>query len=137
MSVNRQLLIRWYHLDVDGETCERCSLTKNTIEDAVSHLKSQLNFAGWDIAVEDVKLSEDQIEKSNLCEINGIPMEEIIDLRVNMNPCPSCSGLTGKTEYCRSVRYKGKTYNEIPASAIVEAILSASQLKSNGPSMFI
>jgi len=137
MSVNRQLLIRWYHLDVDGETCERCSLTKNTIDDAVSHLKSLLNSAGWDIEVEDVKLSEDQIEKSNLCEINGSPIEEIIDVKVSMNPCPSCSDLTGKTVCCRSVKYKGKTYNEIPASAIVEAILSVSHLKSQGPSMFI
>jgi hypothetical protein len=68
MSVNKPLLIRWYRLDVDGQTCERCSLTKNTLDDAINHLKAQLTVAGWDIVVEDVKLSEDQIEKSNLCE---------------------------------------------------------------------
>ena len=63
-------------------------------------------MAGWKIVVEDVKLSEDQIEKSNLCEINGIPIEEIIDLKINMNACASCSDLTGKEEFCRSVTYK-------------------------------
>lgn len=137
MSVNKPLLIRWYRLDIDGQTCERCALTKDTLDVVINHLKEHLSMAGWDIVAEDVKLSEDQIEKSNLCEIDGKPIEEIIDLNVSMNLCPSCCDLTGKIEYCRSVKYKGKTYNEIPASAIIEAILSAVHLKSTGPSLFI
>jgi hypothetical protein len=136
MSVNKPLLIRWYRLDVDGQTCERCSLTKNTLDDAINHLKAQLTVAGWDIVVEDVRLSEDQIEKSNLCEINGRSIEDIIDLQVNMNFCSSCSDLTGKSEFCRSVIYKGKSFNEIPYSALIDAILSSAQLKSQGPSFF-
>jgi hypothetical protein len=81
-----------------------------------------LTAAGWKIVVEDVKLSEDQIEKSNLCEIGGKPIDEIIDLRIIMNSCASCSDLTGKPEFCRSVMYKGKSYDEIPFSAFVDAI---------------
>lgn len=104
--MSKTLTIRWYRLDVDGQTCLRCSTTKETLTDAVDHLKGQLDMAGWKIVVEDVKLSEDQIEKSNLCEINGIPIEEIIDLKIIMNACASCSDLTGKEEFCRSVTYK-------------------------------
>ena len=84
-SLIKTLLIRWYHLDVQGDTCERCTLTKDTLDDVVNHLKAQLTMAGWNIVVEDVKLSVDQIGKSNLCEINGQPIEEIIDLKVTMN----------------------------------------------------
>jgi hypothetical protein len=94
-------------------------------------------MAGWDIVIEDVKLSEDQIEKSNLFEINGIPIEEIIDLKINMNACASCSDLTGKEEFCRSVIYKGKIYDAIPYSAIIDAIISVSHLKNEGPSLFL
>lgn len=84
ISVSKILKIHWYRLDVDGQTCKRCSMTKNTLDDAINHLKAQLTMTGWDIVIEDVKLSEDQIEKSNLCEINGIPIEEIIDLKINI-----------------------------------------------------
>ena len=108
MSMSKTLTIRWYRLDGDGQTCSRCATTQETLIDAVDHLKGQLDMAGWRIFVEDEKLSEDQIEKSNLCEINGIPIEKIIDLKINMNACASCSDLPGKTEFCRSVIYKGK-----------------------------
>jgi hypothetical protein len=135
--VSKTLTIRWYRLDVDGQTCKRCSMTKNTLDDAINHLKAQLTMAGWDIVIEDVKLSEDQIEKSNLFEINGIPIEEIIDLKINMNACASCSDLTGKEEFCRSVIYKGKIYDAIPYSAIIDAIISVSHLKNEGPSLFL
>ena len=94
-------------------------------------------MAGWKIFVEDKKLSEDKIEKSNLCEINGIPIEKIIDLKINMNACASCSDLTGKAEFCRSVIYKGEIYDAIPYSAIVDAILTVSHLKNAGPSLFL
>ena len=83
--MNKTLLIRWYRLDVDGQTCARCAVTQETLIDAIRHLEGQLDIAGWNVVIEDVKLSEDQIEKSNLCEINGLPIEEIIDLKVNMN----------------------------------------------------
>jgi hypothetical protein len=112
-------------------------MTQETLIDAVRHLKGQLDIAGWNVVIEDVKLSEDQIEKSNLCEINGKPIEEIIDLKVNMTSCGSCSDLTGKTELCRSVIYKGTIYDAIPFLAIVDAILTVSHLKSVGPSIFL
>jgi hypothetical protein len=135
--MNKPLLIRWYRLDVDGQTCTRCAATQETLINAVRHLKEQLDMAGWNITIEDVKLSEDQIEKSNLCELNGRTIEEIIDLKVNMNSCSSCSDLTGKAEFCRSVIYKGKIYDAIPYVAIVDAILTVSHLKSVGPSIFL
>jgi hypothetical protein len=96
-----------------------------------------LTAAGWKTVVEDIKLQKNQIEKSNLCEIGGKPIDEIIDLRIIMNSCASCSDLTGKPEFCRSVMYKGKSYDEIPFSAFVDAIRSETLGSNIRPGIFL
>lgn len=134
--MSKILLIRWYHLEVDGQTCSRCQQTKSTLSRAIEHLAPACRSAGWQISVEDIILSVEQIELSNRVEIAGRPIEDIIDIRTHMNVCDSCSHLTGKKEFCRSVEYQGKMYDDIPYAAFLEAIRKVTSLTTAGPTLF-
>ena len=131
--MNNVLNICWYHLEVDGQTCVRCQTTHRALVDAISHLKPQLHRGGWQVRIEEVLLLPDQIGQSNRCDFNGKPIEKIIDIRIGMSECPSCSSLTGNSECCRSIEYQGKSYDEIPFEAFIEAIRKTTSLSAFGP----
>ena len=59
---------------------------------------------------------------SNLILFNGIPLEAVLEhAAADASPCPSCSCLTGSETSCRTVVYRGKSYQEIPADPIRKA----------------
>ncbi|WP_296644065.1 DUF2703 domain-containing protein, partial [Romboutsia sp. 13368] len=115
------LNIEWKHLDVDGETCDRCNDTRNTLYQTIRQLNIELHDKGIEVILSDKKLRDNQISKSNIILYNGVPIEEILDLKVSENYCASCSDLLGSKTYCRTVTYEGNEYEDIPAKAIRQA----------------
>ncbi len=117
-----KLIIEWKHLDVDGETCERCSDTGENIVKAINSIESDLDNSNLDIQFIETALNDNEIKESNLILINNIKIEDIIDIKIFDNYCDSCSSLLGKETVCRAVNYNGYSYEEIPIDAIKEAI---------------
>jgi ArsR family transcriptional regulator len=119
--VTKNLLIEWRHLDVEGETCERCYDTGENLAAEVKRLNRALNPRGIEVKYIEIKLDESQVFESNGMLFNNIPIEDVLNIEVSQNYCGSCSDLLSKTTYCRTVKFDGNEYEDVPAKAIRQA----------------
>lgn len=117
----KTLKIEWKHLDVAGETCNRCYDTGENLTQEVKRLNRALQPKGIKVVLVDTKLGDAQVSHSNSILFNGIPIEEILNIQVSENYCDSCSTLLGTKTYCRTVTYDGNEYEDVPAKAIRQA----------------
>jgi len=118
----RTLEIEWKHLDKDGDTCFRCAKTGVTVKDFIQGMNDTCLEEGIQITLKETLLDEDQIDESNSLRFNGRTLEDVLEnLQVSENYCGSCTELTGKETYCRTVKKDGETYEEVPASVIWDA----------------
>ena len=125
----KALIIEWKHLDVEGETCDRCSHTGASLVEEIRLLNSKLEARGVQLKLKETKLDKGMVHDSNLILINDIPIEKIIDIKVVDNYCKSCSDLVGSDTYCRAVHYKGKRFDDVPRIAIREAVAKSLGLR--------
>lgn len=119
----KKLKIEWKHLDVEGETCNRCYDTGENLAQEVKRLKRALQPQGIEVELTETKLDDTNIPQSNTILFNGVPIEEILSIKVSQNYCDSCTTLLGTETYCRTVLYEGNEYEDIPAKAIRQAAL--------------
>lgn len=118
-----KLKIEWKHLDVAGDTCNRCYDTGENLYNEVKRLNRSLQPRGIEVEFIETKLDDTQIPQSNVLLFNGVPIEEVLDIKVAENYCESCTDLLGTDTYCRTIIYEGNEYEDIPAKAIREAAL--------------
>lgn len=119
----KKLIIEWQHLDVAGDTCNRCYDTGENLVNEVKRLNRSLQPQGIEVELTETKLNDTQISQSNTILFNGVPIEDILSIEVSNNYCDSCTTLLGSEAYCRIVTYEGNEYEEIPAKAIRKAAL--------------
>ncbi len=118
-----QLNIEWRHLDVDGDTCLRCSETGKTLKQVVEELRRLLARKGVSLRFTERRLPPSQLEQSNLILLNGTPLEDVLEgAKASESCCRSCACLTGREAYCRTVEYQGRVYEEIPEDLIRLAV---------------
>lgn len=115
------LKIEWRHLDVHGETCERCYDTGENLANEVKRLKRALEPLDIEIVLMETKLDDSEIPQSNTILFNDVAIEDILDIKVSENDCESCTALLGQKTYCRTVMFDGNEYEDIPAKAIRQA----------------
>lgn len=125
----KTLKIEWKHLDVEGETCNRCYDTGENLNQEVKRLNRLLQPQGIDVEWFETKLDDTQIPQSNMLLFNGVPIEDILDIKVSENYCDSCAALLGTDTYCRTITYEGNEYEDIPAKAIRHAALTVLGIK--------
>jgi len=129
----KHLTIEWRHLDEKGDTCLQCAETGKTLHQVIAELKKELTAKNVKVIFKETKLSKDQIDQSNMILINDTPLEQILSgVNVSQNYCQSCSCLTGTDTYCRTVKYNGKQYEEIPEIIIRSAVLKAAEIDTEG-----
>jgi len=121
----KSLKIEWRHLDIEGETCNRCYDTGENLNAEVRRLNKTLESQGIVVEWFETKLEDTQIPQSNTILFNGVPIEDILQIKVSENYCDSCTALLGKTTFCRTILYEGVEYEDIPAKAIREAAYKA------------
>jgi len=117
----KKLIIEWKHLDVAGETCDRCYDTGENLNQEIKRLNRALQSRDISVELIDTKLEDTKIPESNAILFNGVPMEEIIDIKIADNYCESCTSLLGTETYCRTVIFEGNEYEDVPAKAIRQA----------------
>ncbi len=129
----KHLTIEWRHLELNKGTCLRCSKTGKTLYQVISDLQNELKSKGVKITLNETKLSEKNIQQSNMILINDKPLEQILPkAKVAENYCASCSCITGNETHCRTIQYDGKSYEEIPEEIIRKAVLKVVGLNENG-----
>ena len=117
----KTLKIEWKHLDIEGETCDRCYDTGENLVSEIKRLNRALQPNGIVIEYSETKLDNTKIQESNTILFDGVPIEEILKIEVLENYCDSCSNLIGSKTYCRTVIFDGNEYEDIPAKAIRKA----------------
>lgn len=119
----KKLKIEWRHFETGGKTCERCGDTGAALRRVSEELE---RTEGVTIELQETHLLASSIAQSNMVLFNGVPLEELLDgAEVSSNECCSCSCLIGEDTECRTLLYKGKTYEDIPEELIREAALKA------------
>lgn len=121
----KTLTIEWKHLDVEGDTCNRCYDTGENLVQEIKRLNRTLQQQDITVELIETKLDDTQIPQSNMLLFNGVAIEDILDIEVSENFCDSCTELlgTGSRIYCRTITYEGNEYEDIPAKAIRGAAL--------------
>jgi hypothetical protein len=122
------LVIEWKHLDTAGETCDRCYDTGENLHAEIKRLQRKLEPQGITIQLIETKLDEANVNESNQILINGLLIEQIIELQVQENYCASCSDLVGSDTYCRTIMFNGEEFEDVPAKAIRQAVMKVLQL---------
>lgn len=125
----KTLKIEWRHLDVQGETCDRCYDTGENLANEVKRLKRALEPKGVEVVLTETKLDDSKVPQSNMILFNDVAIEDILDIKVSKNHCESCTALLGKDTYCRTVVFDGNEYEDIPAKAIRQAAYKALELE--------
>ncbi|MHB8743040.1 MAG: DUF2703 domain-containing protein [Sulfuricaulis sp.] len=119
----KRLDIEWRHLDKVGNTCRRCSDTGKTLGQTVIELMRECAFRGVQVVYHETKLSTEEIQQSNMILINNMALESLLpQTSIDSSYCASCCEFTGKPTFCRTVEYQGRTYEDIPAALIREAV---------------
>ncbi|MBI2987981.1 MAG: DUF2703 domain-containing protein [Deltaproteobacteria bacterium] len=125
----KQLEIEWRHLDKEGNTCSRCSDTGAALNQVVASLATECAPYGWEIALKETKLTEKEIDESNMILVNGMPIEKLLpDASTSQSHCASCCDvLGGESVCCRTIEYGEQSYEAIPARLIRQAICAVAQ----------
>lgn len=129
----KTLKIEWRHLDVQGETCDRCYDTGENLANEIKRLTRALQPRGYEVIYNETKLDDTQISDSNTILFNNVPIEDVINIKVTDNYCASCSELLGHDAYCRTIVFEGEEYDDIPAKAIRQAAYQALGIKEDKP----
>lgn len=117
------ILLEWFHLDVGGQTCERCSDTGDEIKAIVSKLANECRSKGVKVELKETLLAPDKIDRSNLITINGEPIENVLSgTQASTSSCESCADLTGQKAQCRTLVHFGQVHETVPQQLIREAI---------------
>ncbi len=113
------LTIEWRHLEVEGETCDRCDSTGHEVRAIVSELNRECFAAGVIVTLQETLLAEQDIAQSNQILINGKPVENLLaGVSASSSSCSSCSELTGKEQSCRTLITRGAHHETVPRSLI-------------------
>jgi len=119
------LKIEWHRLVADGKTCPRCGATGEEVDKASSSLEQSLAPLGIKVALEKHEITPGAFQRdpsnSNRILFNGIPLEEVLGLKVGQSPCCETCG----DAECRTLETGGQIYETIPANLIIQAGLQA------------
>ena len=119
--------IEWRHLELAGETCDRCEETGKTLKNVLDQLSTEIGRRGHTLHLTETPLGRESLADSNLILINGRPLEDWLAARPTETNCTSCGDLLGESACCRAVEVAGITYEAIPEALIRAAVLAAIQ----------
>ena len=121
----RSLDIVWQRLVKDGQTCDRCGSTQQSVENAVATLRAVLQPLGIEPGLEIIEIDEAAFQAdplaSNRITVAGQPLEHWVGGTTGSSQCCSVCG----TNQCRTVEVGGVAYEAIPEALIIKAALRA------------
>ena len=123
----KNLKIRWQRLvDEQGETCDRCGVTEESVKEALQMLSRSLKELGIDVILEQSKIDFYRFKEapleSNRIWIADKPLEEWLEGIISASQCGTACG----DSFCRTLEVDGESYEAIPPELIVKAGLLAS-----------
>jgi len=120
----QKLAIEWKHIELNGETCLRCTDTGEALDQVVEQLADECRESGWDISFRETIVGIEDLADSNLILLNGHPLESILPgAAASESQCESCCDFTGDPlTCCRTIEIDGFSFEGIPAHLIRQAV---------------
>jgi hypothetical protein len=123
-TMKRELVIEWKHAARDADNVfETCKETGMPLEAVLDEIRMLLEMEG--VAV---RVVETVAELDSLL-FNGVPVEELLEgVEVTATSCAACSTCSeecGEGAECRTLRYSGEAYENIPPELIGRAAAKA------------
>lgn len=125
-----RLEIEWRHLVQEGNTCERCDNTGETLRRVLQDLSAELGRKGVTVTFRETSLGSEALAQSNLILFNGISVEDCLGAQVTETHCQSCCDLVGEEVNCRAVEINGTVYEAIPEALIRDAAYAVLQMEN-------
>lgn len=122
---SRGLTIEATFLRVDGETCDRCETTCDSVREAARKLKAMLEPVRVPVTLIEHDATADQLADSNTVLINGRPLEEWLGAQRVTTACPSCGELIGESACCSAVAVDGEVHEALTPELVMSAALAA------------
>lgn len=120
------LVVEWRHLEVHGQTCERCRSTGGELRKAIRELSTEFARSGVHIEFREIRQGPFDIDTSNGIFMDGEPIERLLQgARVTRSCCDSCGELLATPTACRALEVDGTLYEAIPAELIGAALRAA------------
>jgi hypothetical protein len=124
----KTLSVEWKHVNLGGQTCDRCGDTGETLRGVVAELNNSCCGERTRFELRETKLGRDGVPGSNAILVNGQPLESFLpDARVTTTGCNSCGELLGEPTDCRALETGGVTHEAIPAELIRAALCKAAE----------
>ncbi len=125
--MKRELVIEWKHAARDADNVfETCKETGMPLEAVLDEIRMLLEMEG--VAVRMVET----VAESDSLLFNGVPVEELLEgVEVTATSCAACSSCSscgeecGEGAECRTLRYSGEAYEDIPPELIGRAAAKA------------
>ena len=128
----RTVRVEFEYLVVDGDTCDRCGDTRQSVRAAVDDAAGPLSRAGVTLEFAERHLGADRLEDSNRVLVNGRAAESWLGGTEVMTECASCSDLVGADVCCREIEIGGVRTAAIDRDVIFDAIMAAAGLGTEG-----
>jgi hypothetical protein len=129
----KTLPITWKRLVKDGQTCQRCGSTQQSVLGAMRKLEAVLRPLAIQPTLDTQQMDDAGFRadpsESNRIWIAGRPMEEWLGAGVGMSTCCSVCGSLP----CRTMQVGGDTYEAIPEDLIVRAAMMAASAMIEAP----
>ena len=122
--------IKWQRLvDDDGQTCPRCSATREAVQEAARSLGLSLFPLRIGVRLREETLYPTEFitdpSQSNRIWIEDRPLEDWLGAQTGQSACCDACG----DAECRTMEIDGQTYEAIPAEMIVRAgLVAASEM---------
>jgi hypothetical protein len=124
----KTLNIEWKHVNLGGQTCDRCGDTGETLRGVVAELNHSRCGESTRFELRETKLGRGGVPESNVILVNGRPLESFLPgARVTTTGCDSCGELLGEPTDCRALETGGVTHEAIPAELIRAALCKAAE----------
>lgn len=129
----QNITIEWRHLDVDGNTCERCGNTGDEVQQAVDALNRECAPHGVSFTLQETRLDAAGLADSNAILIGGHYIESLLpQAQRRDSECRSCGDLVGDSVECRTVDIDGHSHETVPAELIRSAACEVADCCNTG-----
>jgi len=128
--MRKELVIEWKHVERATEnTFEICKETGMPLEAVLAEIRMLLEMEGITVRVVETVLPADAVAVPDSLLFNGVPVEELLEgVEVTATSCAACSTCSeecGEGAECRTLRYSGEAYENIPPELIGRAAAKA------------
>lgn len=120
------LTVEWQHVAGARGTCGRCTETGEALDTLREELAERVG-PGRAVSITETILPDDALDLSNRVLVNGTPVEELLDARLDRTACAGCGELSaccgsGEPTQCRAVVVDGEVHEALDETVLGKAI---------------